>query len=452
MGEIVQFSRPRDSKPMRTKTELDLERAQHIRAAIRAGETLSAFSQVKAAENLWEMIQEGKARYGLRSAALAKEAHPRRKDGDGKLLDTYTLPKDLTGERRSSRVARLAKKAAGYDKYAAAYARLTPLDEQDVLCRVFMGCDFGSGRPQELDWDVERWINLHRLLTRVTDLIIRKTKLVDYWQDVYRVPGQYDIRQDRIDAAPFPLDQEGFQPLAKNSICSDEVPPIPLIALVRRLQSPPTEGTVGLGNKESRTAIFLLWQEVRLALGPVRALDNIGPLLEFRSVLEAEIDGQSVTFDNPFTEGSDVIRQATIDGNTIAVEVNVWSIDMLRCSEPQDEHSYFGWLEVTPATLRDAFTESPNDVPRYRHDHIFDRDSEIALCDRLSSFFVSTHPAYFVETSLHSRSFERELLARCEYLKALVSARRADAVAAARNAAANTLARWQADANAPGDQ
>jgi hypothetical protein len=452
MGEIVQFSRSRDSQPSRTKAELDIERAQYIRAAIRAREPLSPFDQVKAAENLWELVQEGKDRYGLRSADLAKEAGLGGKDGaGGKPLDTYTLPKDLADDERPRRVARLAKKAKGYGDLAEAYARLTKLGEQDILYRVFAGCDFGTARRfGQSDWDAESWDNLRTLLTRAADRVIRKAKLAEYWRDVYQVPGHYDIRQDRIDGAPFPLDQGGSQPLAQNTICSDEVPPIPSIALTRCLQSPPTGGTVRLGDKEHRTAIFLLWREVRLALGPVRALDNIGPLLEFRSVLEAKIDGQSVTFDNPFTDGSDLITQAIIDGNTIAVEVDM--LDTPPCAEPQIEHSYFGRFEVTPATLRDAFTASPHDVPRDFWGSISNRDEDTALRDRASSWFVSTHPAYFIETSLHSGSFERELLARCEYLKGLVSARKGDAAAAARNAAAHTLARWQADDHAPDDQ
>ena len=359
----------------------------------------------------------------------------------------------MADDERSLRVARLAKKAAGYGKFARAYATLASLNEPDILCRVFSGCDFGTERrSQQSDWDAESWDNLGTLLTRAADRVIRKAKLAEYWRDVYQIPGQYDIRQDRIDGAPFPLSQGGFR-LAQNTICSDEVPPIPSIALTRRLQSTPTKATIRLGDKEHRTAILLLWREVRLALGPVRALDNIGPLLEFRSILEAEIGGQSVTFDNPFTDGSDLITQAIIDGHTIAVEVDeVDMLDMPSCAEPQIEHSWFGWLEVTPATLRDAFTESPHDVPRDFWGSISNRDEDTALRDRASSWFVSTHPAYFIETSLHSGSFERELLARCEYLKGLLSARKADAAAAARNAAAYTLARWQADDHAPGDQ
>jgi hypothetical protein len=451
MGEIVQFSRPRDSKLKRSKAELDRKRAEQIKAAIGAREPLNAADQEMLAENLWELVRDGKTKYRLSSADLAREAGLGGKHGaGGKPLDTYTLPKDWEGENRSRRIARLAKKAAGYCKLAAAYGRLTRLDEQDILCTLFARCDFGRGYTQELDWDIERWNNLHRLLMRVADLIIHKTKLVEYWQDVYQVPGQYDIRQDKIDAAPFPLDQEGFQPLAQNSVCSDEVPPIPSIALARRLQSLPTQGILRLGNKLQRTATILLWQEIRLALGPVRALDDIGPLLELRTVLEAEIEGQRATFDNPFTDGTDRITQVIVNGNAVPVEADV--PDMPPCFDPQDEHSYFGWLEVTPATLRDVLGQSYHDVPHYWWDCIFNRDQDTPLRERASSWFLSTHPAYFVETSLHSGSFERELLKRCEELKGLVSARKADAAAAARIAAALTLARWQADDHAPNDQ
>ena len=103
MGEIVQFSRPRDSEPTRTKAELDIERAQHITMAIRSKESLSPFDQVKAAENLWELVQEGKVKYGLRSADLAKEAGLGGKDGaGGKPLDTYCCAAIwMRGERQS---------------------------------------------------------------------------------------------------------------------------------------------------------------------------------------------------------------------------------------------------------------------------------------------------------------------------------------------------------------
>src|SRR5690606_22073443 len=105
------------------------------------------------------------------------------------------------------------------------------------------------------------------------------------------------------------------------SICSDEIPPVPSVRLATRQLGAGIDGLLYIKDRSPLCVTYEHYLDIRLALAPSTRFDRIDSLLEFRTVFVAtDSQGNDVTFDNPFPEGSDVIRQATIDGNVYQVE------------------------------------------------------------------------------------------------------------------------------------
>jgi hypothetical protein len=430
-NKIISFPRRprRFEQNAAAKAALEAARARKLRVALSSRDAKRNFSELDqetAARNLHSLLEEYKRDHGVRKVDVARRAGL---GGDEctdstKRLYTYTLPDNAGPERRQ----RLAKKPDGYFGLARALAECASGDESSILCRVFLGCSFGTDEALDFDWETERWEHLARLLMRCAEDAITATGFDTCWREIRALPGSYDVRRGSIHFASGCLHFHAL-PLADAVIFVDEVPPLPSIPLARSLQAPPVSGTITLGDDHCEDAEFHFWRETRLAIGPVRALEALGPLLEIRTVLEVQIpDRGRVILDNPFTdgsnEGSDIVREAVVCGNRLPALV---APSAVPAAEYRDscEHSYFAWKELSPAALRALI--SPGGFDRsedwqYRHDHVFDRDPDLDSDERPHSWFLDREPAFYIHTSILSGTLERDLRQACEDLNAKVVA------------------------------
>jgi len=349
-------------------------RAERLRRALANNAGFNRDDQLRVAGNLQRLLEEMETEFDVKRRDIAQEGGL---GGNGdtdstKRLDTYTLPVGAT-EKRCNRIA---KKPHRYFDIARVIARHRGDPDDLILCRIFEGCSYGSDIEIIDDWEDRSWTMLAEQIHQMAEAVISDVNLPDYW---HRVAGMFEVRynvregafaNEWTNSSLFEL-KEG---LADNVICSDEIPPVPSAFLARRLQADPVSGALSATDGTEIPVTFRLWLEIRLALGPVNGLSRIGPLLEFRTVLDALDENNSlVTFDNPYTDGSDTIRVARRDGDEIALSsVYVSPFDngsgpYLDAPQPEYrpsvewseelsyEHYYFAWRDVSPALLREIF-------------------------------------------------------------------------------------------------
>lgn len=193
---------------------------------------------------------------------------------------------------------------------------------------------------------------------------------------------------------------------------------------------------------ETTDVSFLLWLEVRLALGPVNDHRSIGPLLEFRTVLEAVMEDERIMrFDNQFTDGSDTIERAFLDDEEFPVHCLGFA-DCFLIGEAEFrsgvEHSYFSWREVSPALLRALLDENNSErnaafIPVRRHEGVW-------VIDLPPSRFSRASAAGVLNIDLLTGALEAELGAECDRLAAGLDALRAEQDRVIRDAEAE--AKW----------
>lgn len=272
-----------------------------------------------------------------------------------------------------------------------------------------------------------------------------------YWRKVFSTNGRYDVRTETFCPSSSALGYILFgYGLAGEWMVCDETSPTPSIPLGRRLQHDPISGWVALKDGEATDVQFMIWLEVRLALGPVNDDRSIGPLLEFRTVLEAVMEDKRIMcFDNPFTDDGDVVKRAFIEDD----DFPVYDLDCsggFRVSEPQfrpivepefrsgAEHFYFGWRELSPALLRALLDGENSDrkspfIPQRRHEG----GGELP-----PSRFSRVSAAGVLDIDLLTGALEAELGAECDRLAAGLDALRAEQNRAIRDAEAEAMARW----------
>lgn len=361
MTNIIPFVSPTKHRESQTLST-HLRRADNIRNALRAGARFDSEDQVRVAQQIDRVLVEYKKVHRLSSTKVAREAGLGGNDNDdsSKRLDTYRLPANATEGRKR----RIAKKPDRYFDLAKAIAQLTDESEDALLCHLFEGCSFGSAAEELPDWDTERWQILARLIEDMARAVVRDTALGAYWKDIARMDVEFDVRTGRFETTWGPCDTYPLrQGLPGGSVCSDETPPVPSISIARKLTAPAQSGTIVLDGGEEAELMFFLYLEMRLALGPTTSLTQIGPLIEFRSVLEAkDQEDRVITFDNPFNDGSYTLREMRRGDETFEV-VQMPDLHFPE-SEWRDvpEHCYFAWANVSPALLREVLSDSDNPV------------------------------------------------------------------------------------------
>lgn len=388
-----------------------IKRAKALRASFDQRAVFSIEDQTRAAANLHRLLEYLNKDRGLPKRQIAQESGL---GGSGdvdstKRLDPYTLPEGAS----QSRVGRLAKKPGKYFEIAEAIARILKEPTEVYVCQIFEGCSFGTGRAFEPDWEDEGWGRLADLLRRMSAAVIRDEDVSKYWLDVVKLNGCYDSRTGHLHQSNTALDCVGCETgLAGWSAYPDELPPIPSVLIGQRLMMEPHEDTLVLKDGRQIEAEFRIYLEARLALAPVNQDGLPGPMIEFRSRLDAfsETEGR-IDFDNMHSDGSggsDAIRSALING----AEVEIAEFPLLDAPEAEwredgYEHVYFAWEEVSPAILRSLFGEIE------RPFGIIFRERGTFVQELPPSRFPEGSAGFYLNAYLLTGELEKDLAAAC---------------------------------------
>ncbi len=411
MSNVVSFV-PASARPRPTEASLgQLRRAAALRHARDTRARFSTEDQERVAQQFHRLLEDLKIHRGLSKTEVAQKAGlgGNKLTDSSKRLDTYTLPENANPARR----ARIAQKPGRYFSFATAIADLLKEPEEPFLCQIFEGCSFGSLAEELPDWDTERWVVLARQVTLMARSVIYDTGLQEYWKAVSMLDVPFDVRKGLFEAAWGSSDNFALrQGLASNAICSDEIPPVPSCFIARRLMVEPQPGILVLKDGRKLPLKFRFWLEIRLALAPINDIAEVGPLIEYRTVLDAVDENQNVlTFDNPHTGGFDVVHEVLINGEPHGVS----AMPDLEESEPErrygTEHSYFAWDEVSPALLREVLSgrEHRFETSLRLSDRLFDRRPPVR--------FEQGSPAAIFQMELLDGALEQELKQACFRLK-----------------------------------
>mgnify|MGYP001111361683 CR=1 FL=1 len=388
-----------------------IKRAKALRVSFDQRAVFSIEDQERAAANLHRLLEQLNEDRGLPKRQIAQEAGL---GGSGdvdstKRLDPYTLPEGAS----ESRVGRLAKKPRKYFEIAEAIARILEEPIEGYVCQVFEGCSFGTGQEFEPDWEDEGWGRLAELLRRMSAAVIRDEDVPKYWFDVIKLNGRYDSKTGQLHQSNSALDSLGCEiGLASCSVFPDELPPIPSVLIGQRLMMEPHEDTLVLKDGRQIEAEFSLYLEARLALAPVNQDGLPGPMIEFRSRLDAfsETEGR-IDFDNMHSDGSggsDTIRSALINGAEVEIaEFPLLDVPEAECREDGFEHVYFAWEEVSPALLRSLFGEIE------RPFDIMFRERGIYVQELPPSRFPQGSAGFYLNAYLLTGELEKDLAAAC---------------------------------------
>jgi len=198
------------------------------------------------------------------------------------------------------------------------------------------------------------------------------------------------------------------------------------------------DGLLHLKGYQPISMTYQHWLDIRLALAPAARFDRIDSLLEFRTVfVGTDTQGNVVSFDNPFTDGSDTITAATLNGQAHQVE-NV-ELDWEAVPDNPDveyEHSYFTWQEISPGMLRQLFDRNDPDL------RVLDREAGSFWEDWPQTRFPTSSVAAIVQRQLLSGALEQELTEEAQRLVSLFGSHRDLMREKARQAEAAAKARW----------
>ena len=393
------------------------KRASALRAARNKNQVFSRDDQALAASNLHRLLEEVCATGGLTKRDVVMKAGL----GGGistdstKRLDTYTLPDGASSSRRE----RLAKKPGKYFEIAEAIATLRNESSAPFICQVFEGCTFGADRDFLTRWEEERWARLAQLLRAMSVAVAKKSNIDVYWTEAAQGNGQYDHKTDQLICAEQPLDMVGCSAgLAGYQAHPGELPPIPSVLLGTTPLAEQSPAKLRFSNGEELEIFAMISLEVRLALAPVGRTGEPGPLLEFRSRLDArgKKDGELVLKGAYFDETDGVleINGAGLVGREAArVQLTDFTIPTARyrngCS-----NDYWAWEEVSPGLLQEIFGdwEAPLDMSHVR--------SGIDANRVPPSRFEAGTAAFFLNAYLMSGALETELMGACKSRAALL--------------------------------
>lgn len=415
-------------------------RAEAIRKAVSDQNPFPSQDQHQAAHNLHRLISRAKQTPGFEiGKVLARVGLGGNGDTDStKRLDTYTLP-NVEDDRRK---ARIAKKPGKFLELAEVLAKSLNEPAAVVVSQVFEGCSYATKQLPKGDWESENWARLTQLINSMARAVIRDHDVEAYWQKARMTNGGYDLATGRFLETSQGIgglfDNWG---LAGDVVWSGETAPVPSIPLARRLQGDQLSGAVSFEGGFATEATFRFWLDIRLALGPVNEPTSIGPLIEFRTALEAELDdGRIACFDYPVIDHVETPDFAVIDGESYRVDHVELTADadappaMFR----EDAlHSYIVRSELSPALLRS----------------LLDPDSDAHITQDLCGLtlghggfppirFSKTSAIGAINEALLNGKLEAELGAECDRLAAGLDALRVEQGKKIRIAEAEALARW----------
>lgn len=387
-----------------------VKRSKVLKAARDRRAVFSVDDQKRAATNLHRLLEQMRKNRGLSKRRIAEEAGL---GGAGaidstKRFDPYTLPAGAS----KSRIDRLAKKPDKYFEIADAIERLVQEPAAGYLCQVFEGCSFGTADEFEPDWENEGWERLAELLRRMSMAVIRDDGIEKYWLDVVKLNGSYNSRTGRLVQSNFALDAVGCElGLTGYSAYPDELPPIPSVLIGQRLMMEPRDDVLVLKDGSQIEAKFRLYLEARLAIAPVSRDGAPGPMIEFRSRLDAHSDTEGeIHFDNHHSDGTggpDAISSATISGCQV-------EIDEFPFLDPPEaewrhgcEHDHFAWEEVSPALLRALF----GDIGA--HFEMIFQTTGPSPHDLPPSRFAEGSAGFYLNAHLLTGTLEKELASAC---------------------------------------
>ena len=321
MDKVINMS---DYRPDRTTSEVPKNSARLIRVTqLKAankikGNYLSSGDQRRVAENMHRILTSYQVEHNVKKSEVAIRTGLGTAGTDStKRLYTLTLPPSAVENEK--RLKSLSKKANNYFAIAKTLSVYGYESEDELLLQIFESCAFGSKVSFETNLESERWDRFVSLLEDMTRNVCRATNMEEYWRELAIFSGKFDVRSDTIAFGTDSLDWN-YQPLAGNLYCSDETPPVPSVPLCKILLGK-TNGELALDGNPPQKVKFSFWREIRLAVGPIHKIGDIGPLLENRTVLQARTeDLELIKFDNPFTDGTDTISIAYLGGQEYKVD------------------------------------------------------------------------------------------------------------------------------------
>lgn len=291
---------------------------------------------------------------------------------------------------RRRRDIRTTKKPGTFLDLVDRIARASGGPADDMLLEAFRGTRpdgmvqaslRGAGPEPELE---RFWSVLSDTLHALAASVSRVEGLEAHLERMVALHGTYDLMTGTIRRS---LSRLLDRPLANWSANWCEFPPVPSVVLFAEPKSPTVERTFQLRDPEQALPVrATVMREVRLAVGPV---DNVlvpGPLFEIRSVLElrtadgplrvrcpwlnldAEEDVE-VEIDGAWRAATLVLDDGGLPGGTVAAnQVSeflgdaVWRFPAALELPLQHEHTDGVWRPVTPATCRELFLRSVEDV------------------------------------------------------------------------------------------
>lgn len=438
MSNVVKLHPANQQSNEKGVNERQLRRAAALRAAM-SRPNLDAADQQRAASNLGRLLDQLKQEKGLTRSQVAQKAGlgGNNLTDSTKRLDTYTCPDGASLKRRN----RLAKKAPRYFDLAKAIADSLGESEEPYLCRIFEGCSFGTDAEELPDWDSERWVILSRMITQMAQAVIHGTGLQQFWQQVSMMQLTYNAWTEQIGRGELTYDHFAVETgLVNNGIIFWDSPPVPSLPIARRLMVPPQSGALVLADGQELEATFRWQLEIRIALGPTTAGDEIGPMLEIRTFLEVlDSNQQPFSFSHPYLSGFSVVPDLMDGGQARPI------LEMRGLEEPEPdprvgaENHYIGFEEVSPAILRELLMHDEYPVEPLR----FNVHTSMNQTNRPQTRFEWGSPASELYRELLDQSFEKDLSAVCLKLRDQLEAYRQEIRERCLVAEAEALNRWQ---------
>jgi hypothetical protein len=410
-------------------------------------------------------------------------------------IERYVLPSTaaLASPETQERAKRnLMQKVRGYRKMAENFAELLQSDPSDAKISVLNETSIWTHatRPRTEDSDERAW-HLCWKLREMVDHVVRRRNIVRLFAQGHRVPGRWDI-----EAAAFRKNASACFPLTVYENWFEEwseAPPLPSVPLLRLLHAEfevdllvESNGTQEPRRDKSRydedfsgaqqISRIRLYRDIRLAIGPTTAPDEISGLFESRAWADLSFRSESGDWDEPrpidppwctwltfhrcsqvFLDGtwrrirvltklpeanpSEVIK--ALAGESIDDPL-AWNHTPLSDNKNCFEHYWFSWTPINEGYVQ----------------HWFDRPCVPAHVDCLAPHGTAALPKEFwycepsvaheVEISLHDGGLERDLSIAADALWHALEARTSEWRSAATQATQDLIGRWNLNESANG--
>ncbi|MBR0800418.1 hypothetical protein JQ615_34125 [Bradyrhizobium jicamae] len=356
-----------------------------IRNALKDIPTLKSAMDVEiVAHNLSAMLEEAKEKKGISKIKVAKAIWP---DDESPLkrFDKLTLP--LARIAMPGRIERLQKRTSLYCKVALELAKCTEDRAEKTLVRLFRNtsvdrrlCELVDGRERSFGDLDDSWQNLAEMFDALAERIKEKVDFKGHMTRIVAMGGKYDLSSGDIFVNPLDVMSGGnrllnYGPLSDNFEIWDHFPPIPSVLLVGELLLPRFRHPLSATSTKTGATCALdvevrVWREIRLAIGPIDSIDQVGPLFEARTRVDLGHETKAVKLIRPWLDlGSPDDATLLIDGEEYVSELDfetqipsgrswsdllMWQDMSVRGSDGaihrfdlQPQHDYAAWRRVT---------------------------------------------------------------------------------------------------------